>query len=150
MWRKSMGRTKLKFVIRNSRIVRLLYERWQLHRILVRKLYYCRKRFNVFQNKQNNNIYHWYTCPTTILYWYSISEGHDTFHACLDYVEDVYQTILCAIQGKTLDEAQNELQQMTPLPMHSMLEKQSRDEAITKQSDRWSMKSVDIPPTNPG
>ena len=53
-------------------------------------------------------------------------------------------------KGKHWMKPKKKLQQITPLPMHSMLEKQSRDEAITKQSDRWSMKSVDIPPTNPG
>ena len=39
---------------------------------------------------------------------------------------------------------------MTPLPMHTMLEKQSREDAVTKQQARWSMNVVDVPPTNPG
>ena len=39
---------------------------------------------------------------------------------------------------------------MTPLPMNSMLNKQSKDEAIQKHSARKAMTTIDVPPTNPG
>ena len=43
----------------------------------------------------------------------------------------------------------NIIKQETPLPMNTMLEKQPRDEAISKKQDRESMVVADIPPTNP-
>jgi hypothetical protein len=75
----------------------------------------------------------------------------------LDYVGDIFKTVMSAIQDKTviqdttaLEKAQKELNDMTPLPMHSMLEKQPRKDAISKQQARWSMDTTDVPPTNPG
>ena len=66
------------------------------------------------------------------------------------YVEDIYQVMLSAIQDDKLEKAKDDLKQMTPLPMNTMLEKQSKAEAIVKKAQRQSMTTVDVPPTNPG
>ncbi|CAB3980925.1 PREDICTED: uncharacterized protein LOC107342022 [Paramuricea clavata] len=66
-----------------------------------------------------------------------------------NYVEEIYQTTLCAIRYNTLNKAEKGLKLMTPLPMSSMLNKQSKDEAIQKHSARKAMTTIDVPPTNP-
>lgn len=68
----------------------------------------------------------------------------------LGYVEDIYQVMLSAIMEKKLETFQKELKEMTPLPMNTMLEKQSKTEAIAKKAKRLSMIAVNVPPTNPG
>ena len=68
----------------------------------------------------------------------------------LGYVEDIYQVMLCAIQAGKLKSARNDLKEMTPLPMNTMLVKQSKSEAILKKVQRKGMTIVDVPPTNPG
>jgi hypothetical protein len=50
-----------------------------------------------------------------------------------DYIEDIYQTYLWAHQEKKLSAAAAELQDMTPRPMNTMLEKQSKQEAIHRE-----------------
>jgi hypothetical protein len=54
----------------------------------------------------------------------------------LGYVEDIYQVMLSAIQDDKLEKAKDDLKQMTPLPMNTMLEKQSKAEAIGKKSSK--------------
>jgi hypothetical protein len=49
-----------------------------------------------------------------------------------------------------LNKAEKDLKLMTPLPMNSMLNKQSKDETIQKHSARKAMTTIDVPPTNPG
>jgi hypothetical protein len=49
-----------------------------------------------------------------------------------------------------LNKAEKYLKLMTPLPMNSMLNKQSKDEAIQKHSARKAMTTIAVPPTNPG
>ncbi|XP_046840089.1 uncharacterized protein LOC124434248 isoform X1 [Xenia sp. Carnegie-2017] len=66
------------------------------------------------------------------------------------YVEDIYQVLCSAlIDEETLRKAKGDLLQMTPLPMNSMLEKQSKSEAISKKAIRQSMPAVHFPPTKP-
>ena len=70
------------------------------------------------------------------------------FH--VDYVDDIFKTMYEALQSNTLKDAITELKQQTPAPMHTMLVKQSWEEAIQKKTMRDSMQLVDVPPTNPG
>ena len=67
------------------------------------------------------------------------------------YVEDIYQVLCSAlIDEETLRKAKGDLLRMTPLPMNSMLDKQSKSEAISKKARRQSMPAVHFPPTKPG
>ena len=68
----------------------------------------------------------------------------------IDYVEDIFQTMLEALQTDKLKDAITELKEQTPAPMNTMLVKQSREEAIQKKTARDSMQLEDVPPTNPG
>ena len=45
--------------------------------------------------------------------------------------------------------AAEKLKAMTPAPMNSMLEKESRTEAVQKRVDRSKKIVEDVPPTNP-
>ncbi|KAK3711271.1 hypothetical protein QZH41_020521, partial [Actinostola sp. cb2023] len=64
-----------------------------------------------------------------------------------EYVEDIYQTFILAQQENTLPAASQELTDMTPLPMDTMLNKQSKQEAIEKRKKRRNMVIQDVPPT---
>jgi len=68
----------------------------------------------------------------------------------LDYVEDVYQTMLHSINGNKLKETVQELKDMTPASMNTMLEKEPKQQAIEKQQRRKTMTVLDVPPTTPG
>ena len=67
-----------------------------------------------------------------------------------DYVEEVYQTFLWAVREDKLHAAVQELREMTPDPMNTMLTKQPKDEALKKSEDRQRMQVQDVPPTTPG
>ena len=43
-----------------------------------------------------------------------------------------------------------ELSDMNPQPMNTMLERQAREEAITKRTERKGKTVKDVPPTTPG
>ena len=49
-----------------------------------------------------------------------------------------------------MDKAIEEIKKETPDPMNTMLEKESRAEAIKKKQARERMTIVDVPSTNPG
>ena len=49
-----------------------------------------------------------------------------------------------------LQDACIELKNMVPDPMNTMLEKQPREEAIRKRTERMGMVAKDVPPTAPG
>lgn len=66
-----------------------------------------------------------------------------------DYVEEIFQTFLMATPEQ-LAAATQELNEMTPAPMNTMLEKQPVAEAIEKRRRRRAMIVEDIPPTTPG
>ena len=72
------------------------------------------------------------------------------YNVLTDYVEDIYQTMIEAIRSKQLGDAIDELKEQTPSPMNTMLNKQSKEEAIQKRNTRDRMLLVDVPPTNPG
>ena len=71
-------------------------------------------------------------------------------HTSADYVEDVYQAFLVAEQREQLGDAMQELHDMNPPPMNTMLEKQSRDDAVQKRTEKKGKTVQDVPPTTPG
>lgn len=66
-----------------------------------------------------------------------------------DYVEEFYQTYLEAENAKQLGAAANELQDQSPLPMNSMLQKEDRQVAVERRQARQKMATVHVPPTTP-
>ncbi|KAK3747395.1 hypothetical protein QZH41_012090, partial [Actinostola sp. cb2023] len=64
------------------------------------------------------------------------------------YVDDIYNTFLEA-NGKPglMKTTKQELKDMNPLPMNSMLQKEPREKALSKKRKRQSMATVNIPPT---
>ena len=60
----------------------------------------------------------------------------------LDYVEEIFQTLLSA-SSDDLIRAIAKLQELTPLPMNSMLQRESK-------TDRSKRVVEDVPPTTPG
>ncbi len=56
----------------------------------------------------------------------------------------------CVKNPALLKEAADELRDRTPAPMDTMLEKQSRDDAVKKSIERKAMGNVNVPPTTPG
>ena len=48
-----------------------------------------------------------------------------------------------------LKDAATKLQEKTPAPMNTMLEKQPRAEALQKRAERSKMVTKDVPPTTP-
>ena len=55
-----------------------------------------------------------------------------------------------AITNNKLQKMIEDIEKETPPPMNTMLEKQSRYEAIEKRKTRENMVITDVPPTNPG
>ena len=68
------------------------------------------------------------------------------FYFTADYVEDIFQTCM-SLSHKQLSEEAQHIKESTPAPMNTMLEKQSKDEAIKQWKDGKSMAASDIPPT---
>ncbi|XP_020630839.1 uncharacterized protein LOC110067836 isoform X2 [Orbicella faveolata] len=66
-----------------------------------------------------------------------------------DYVEDIYQTYIESQEKGQLGVAMQELSDMNPPPMNTMLERQSREEAIVKRAERKGKTVKDVPPTTP-
>lgn len=68
---------------------------------------------------------------------------------CLDYVADIYLTLTTTprAQLKLLAE---ELKGAVPAPINTMLEKESKEEAITKYQARKEKVTVICPPTCTG
>lgn len=63
-----------------------------------------------------------------------------------EYVEDIFQQYLNLSKGE-LEEGVRKLNNMTPQPMNTMLQKQPREEAIEKRNKRAKMVVEDVPPT---
>lgn len=55
-----------------------------------------------------------------------------------------------ASQNGSLQKACDELDEMTPAPMNTMLEKEEREVAVKKKNARKSLVVEDVPPTTPG
>ena len=69
----------------------------------------------------------------------------------LDYVEEIFQTMVKSIRTEKIENAIDELnKQMPSSPMNTMLDKQPWEEAIAKKRRREAMQLVNVPPTNPG
>ena len=68
----------------------------------------------------------------------------------IDYVEDIYQTLLEAHEKDLLEAVIKELAEITPTPMNTMVEKQTKEDALAKKKRLESMVNVNVPPTTPG
>ncbi|KAK3755170.1 hypothetical protein QZH41_010695 [Actinostola sp. cb2023] len=67
-----------------------------------------------------------------------------------DYVEEIFQTMKDCLKEKTrLDAARGEILDMTPAPINTMLERETREEALRKREQRKKMNMKDVPPTTP-
>ena len=55
-----------------------------------------------------------------------------------------------SIGTEKIKDAIGELKKQTPPPMNTMLDKQSREEAIDKKRRRDAIQLANVPPTNPG
>ncbi|XP_031559838.1 uncharacterized protein LOC116296014 [Actinia tenebrosa] len=66
-----------------------------------------------------------------------------------DYIEDIYTTFIETKQEKKLPAAVEELEAMTPAPMNTMLEKQSRNGALQLWKKRKSMVVQEVSGTEP-
>ncbi|XP_031563713.1 uncharacterized protein LOC116299222 [Actinia tenebrosa] len=66
-----------------------------------------------------------------------------------EYVEDVYQTMISNINSDKLKDTIQELKNMTPSPMNTMLQKESKKDAIEKHQRRKTMTVDDVPSTTP-
>ena len=64
----------------------------------------------------------------------------------LDYVEELYQFYLKSSE-EDLASAVDELKEMTPQPMLSMFDKQPKEAAVQKRSERKRMVTKEVPPT---
>ena len=68
----------------------------------------------------------------------------------LDYVEDAYQTLLEAMNTTNcLGSAVRELKEMTPVPMNTMLDKETRESALDSRQKREKMVPKNVSPTTP-
>ena len=68
------------------------------------------------------------------------------YNAILDYVEEIFKVMITANE-ETVEAACHALVKMTPLPMNTMLEKQSKEEALQKSYQCKEKVPVNIPPT---
>ena len=66
------------------------------------------------------------------------------------YVDDIFETLVKAMKANSLQQAIEKLTELTPPPMHTMLDKQPRSDAIAKKKARDSMTYEEVPPTTPG
>ena len=67
----------------------------------------------------------------------------------IDYVADIYNTLMTAPRAQ-LKALENELKQEVPALLHSMLEKESKEDAILKHQVRKQKQTVVCPPTCTG
>ena len=67
----------------------------------------------------------------------------------VDYVQELYDTI-CNASGADLKFAAGKLTAMTPTPVSSSLDKQSKDEAVKKALSRRNITIDNVPPTTSG
>ena len=67
----------------------------------------------------------------------------------VDYVAEIFETLMTTPRD-TLRFVADELKQDVPAPLHSMLEKESREEAVNKYQARKQKETVIVPPTCTG
>ena len=68
---------------------------------------------------------------------------------CLGYVADIYETLTTTSRAE-LKLVEDELKQEVSDHLHSMLEKESKEEAIAKHKARKEKETVIVPPTCSG
>ena len=68
----------------------------------------------------------------------------------LEYVDELFMTTADSILNQNLEEAIVELREKTPPPLCADFEKETREDAIKKRSDRMAMSTLDVPPTCAG
>ena len=66
------------------------------------------------------------------------------------YVQEVYDAFLECLKNGYLEKELEELEKMTPEFMNTMMNKQSREDAIKKRDERKAMIVDDVPPTAAG
>ena len=71
------------------------------------------------------------------------------FLLSVGYMEDIFQAFMKA-STDDLMAAAKELKDKTPPPMNTMINKQSRGDALAKRRARSEMVTPSIPPTAPG
>ena len=64
-------------------------------------------------------------------------------------MEEIFQTFIKVSKDEIIDAAAK-LHEKTPAAMNTMLEKQTREEAIKRKEERSQMVVKDVPPTTPG
>lgn len=67
----------------------------------------------------------------------------------LDYVEDIYMTLMEAPKQE-LKETRQELERNVPPPLHSMLDKEDAQEAVNRHKGRKEKETPICPPTCSG
>ena len=67
----------------------------------------------------------------------------------VDYVAEIFDTLMTTPRD-TLRLVANELKEMVPAPLHSMLEKESREDAVSKYQARKQKETIIVPPTCTG
>lgn len=67
----------------------------------------------------------------------------------VDYVAEIFETLMTTSRD-TLKLLADELKQDFPAPLHSMLEKETREEAVNKHQARKQKETVIVPPTCTG
>ena len=65
------------------------------------------------------------------------------------YVQEIFDTYTKS-NKESLKDAALKLKEMSPKPMDSMFEKQTKAEALKKRADRREMVILDVPPTTTG
>ena len=65
------------------------------------------------------------------------------------YVQEIFETYTGS-NKKALKHAALKLKEMSPKPMDSMFEKQTKADALEKRLDRHGMVILAVPPTTPG
>ena len=65
------------------------------------------------------------------------------------YVQDIYEAFMTATKEQ-LRGAEQKLKGMSPPPMNTMLDKQTKEDAIKKRLERSQIAIQDVPPTTPG
>ena len=83
---------------------------------------------------------------TNAKFIYKISK----FCLFIDYVAEIYETLVEAISSNSLGATVDHLKEIAPEPMTAALDnKEDRDAAIEKHISRKSMVTVEVPPTTP-
>ena len=70
-------------------------------------------------------------------------------HSPSEYVAEIYQALVTSSR-QDLKQVANELKEIVPEAMHTMLDKETKEEAIKKHLERKQKETVICPPTCSG